>query len=461
MYFTEKDVALFIDHYQLTMAEDFFLNNTHNDKVAFDYFFRKNPFNGGYTVFAGISDLLGYLRDFSFSEESVKYLEYQNFDTKFIEFLKSFEFNGALFAPKEGTLVFPNEPVITVMGTRLECQLIETILLATINYQSLIATKACRMRYAAFGKHLMEMGSRRGQELGALSGAKAAIIGGFDSTANELVGKLYNVPVRGSMAHSYIMGHNDELTAFRTWLKNPAHKFDGVLLLDTYSTLKSGIKNAIIAAIELEKEGGKLYGVRLDSGDLATLSIEVRKMLDLSNLQYVKIIASNQLNEYVITSLIQQAAPIDIFGVGADLITGGDCSAHDGVYKLCSVNNKPKLKVSETSGKTTLPGIKHVCRYFDNSGKFYADIINVQGKEESFATNIFNPSKYFSVSGLSGENLATVAHVSSISTASANVKRNFARLPREYKRFENPGEYPVGISSELEELRDNLSKTSK
>ena len=453
-----EDIAIYTDRYQLTMAEGYVLKNIHNDPVSFDYFFRRNPFKGGYTVFAGLSDVMSLLPKLKFSKEVLDYLK-AFYHPDFIKYLETFEFKGTIFSVDEGTVVFPNEPLIRVEGTRAECQMLETVLLNTINFQSLIATKARRIRYAAGDKaYLIEMGLRRAQGLGGIHASKAAIIGGFDATSNVFAGKAFGIPDKGTMAHSWIMGFPDELTAFRAFAD--IHPSDSTLLIDTISTLGSGIKNAITVAKELSAKGCELFGVRLDSGDLSILSHAVRKKLDDAGLHSVKITASNQLDEYVIQSLRQQNAPIDIYGVGTSLAIAEGSPAHDGVYKLSSCNGIPKMKFSENIAKQTLPGKKRIVRYYE-SGEIYADQIGTESGEMSIIViDPKSPNKYYSVSGLSQyplQKYITPEYSPTVTALAEAVKSRFAKVPNEYKRFDNPAEYRVGVSTELLKLQQSLT----
>ena len=287
--------------------------------------------------------------------------------------LKAFDFKADIYAPEEGEVVFPYEPVVRVEGNIIETQIIETMLLNILNFESLIATKASRIRHAAGDRLVIDFGLRRAQGLGGVLASKAAVIGGVNSTSNVYSAFMFGLVSAGTQAHSWIQSYDDEITAFRDFAR--AFPKNCVFLVDTYDTLKSGIPNAITVAREMEAQGEKLFGVRLDSGDLAYLSKSARKMLDDSGLHYVKIVTSNQLDEYLIKSLLEQGAPVDAFGVGTKLVTGLDDAALDGVYKLAMSGSKPRLKISESPEKIILPGIKNVFRCIDDNGKFYADCI--------------------------------------------------------------------------------------
>ncbi len=314
------------------MAQGYFLSGKKDTPARFDYFFRKAPFNGSFVIFAGLHNLLEMLEGFSFDTDALYFLESRRFNPKFLEYLGNFRFEGNVFASPEGEIVFPYEPLISVEGSLIECQLIESMLLNIINFKSLIATKASRISHAAGNREFVDFGLRRGQGTGSIQASRAAIIGGAASTSNMLAACHYGLKSTGTQAHSWIQSFEDELSAFRQFSRTFPENC--ILLVDTYDTLRTGVPNAIKVAKEMEREGNKLSGIRLDSGDLAYLSKNARKMLDDEGLQYVKIIASNQLDEYVIRSLREQNAPIDSFGVGTNLITGKKDAALDGVYKL-------------------------------------------------------------------------------------------------------------------------------
>ncbi|RMD73605.1 MAG: nicotinate phosphoribosyltransferase, partial [Bacteroidetes bacterium] len=324
--------GLYTDLYELTMAQGHFFAGRHETRAVFDYFFRKNPFEGGFVVFAGLADLLEALQDFRYSAEDIDYLAAQGFKPEFLDWLRHFRFRGDVWAAREGEVVFPYAPIVRVEGTIVETQLVETLLLNLLNFESLIATKAARMRLVAGDRIIAEFGLRRAQGYGGMQATRAAIVGGANNTSNVLAGLHYGLPVTGTMAHAWIQSYEDELTAFRKFAEQYPERC--ILLVDTYDTLRSGIPNAITVARELEQRGYRLFGIRLDSGDLAWLSKRARQMLDEAGLTYVKILASNQIDEYVIRSLREQQAPIDGYGVGTRLVTGHSSPALDGVYKL-------------------------------------------------------------------------------------------------------------------------------
>lgn len=377
----KQNLTLLTDFYELTMMQGYYLNQS-NDTVVFDVFYRDNPCGSGYALCAGLEQVIEYIKDLSFTEEDIEYLRtLQIFDESFLSYLLDFRFSGDIYAIPEGTVVFPMEPLVKVVAPIMEAQLIETALLNIINHQSLIATKASRVVYAAQGAPVMEFGLRRAQgpDAGTL-GARAAIIGGCIGTSNVLSAKLYDVPALGTHAHSWIMSFDDEITAFRKYAE--LYPNNTTLLVDTYDTLRSGVPNAIKVFKELE-EAGKMpqkYGIRLDSGDLAYLSKKARKKLDEAGFTQAMITASSDLDEYIIDSLMAQGAKIDSWGVGTKLITSRDCPSFGGVYKLAAIKRNgrfiPKIKLSENQWKITNPGNKKIYRIYEKeSGKIKADLI--------------------------------------------------------------------------------------
>lgn len=456
--------ALYTDFYELTMAQGYFKAGKQDHRVTFDYFFRSIPFNGGYVIFAGLGDFLTALENFTFQEEELEYLEAKNFSPEFIAYLRNFRFSGTIYSAREGEIIFPGEPVMVVEANIIEAQLIETLLLNLINFESLIATKTSRIvKAAGEGKPVMDFGMRRAQGTGAMQATKAAVIGGAVSTSNVAAGFAYNLDVSGTMAHSWIQFFEDELTAFRTYAGQ--YPDSTTLLVDTYHTLESGLPNAIKTAKEMEQNGHKLFAVRLDSGDLAFLAKQTRKMLDDAGLNYVKIVVSNQLDEHLIKSLNEQKAPIDIFGVGTKLVTAYDEPALDGVYKLSAVNGTPVLKISDNITKTTLPAHKKIIRYYNEDGTFNCD--GVLLTDEESIDRIYHPHQPIAakkVSGLSGKELLelTVKNgrpVMEIPTAQKSAeyaRKRLENLNNEHKRFDFPHVYKVGISKKLLDLRNHL-----
>lgn len=454
----------FTDLYQLSMGQVYFLTGRADNPAVFDYFFRKLPFSGGYVVFAGLYDVLEILEGLHFSGQDIEYLKETGFHPDFLDHLREFRFRGTVYSSTEGDVVFPVRPVLRIEATLLEAQLIETLLLNMLNFQSLIATKAARMRWVAGERVLTDFGLRRAQGLGGYHASRAVAVGGFTSTSNVKAACDFNLPVVGTMAHSFVQSYEDELTAFRDFAASrPEHC---VLLVDTYNTIESGVPNAITVAKEMEARDQRLYGIRLDSGDLAYLSKKARRLLDDAGLTYVKIAASNQLDEYVIKSLLDQRAPIDIFGVGTSLVTGQPDAALDGVYKLSASNGQPRIKLSESITKVTLPDKKQVYRVLADEGSFFgADIITCYDEAPADTMHHpYEPHKSLSLKGMKREALLsevmsngkiTIPKTSLEQVASYSQGR-IALLPDEYKRFQNPHIYKVGISQQLKELRDQL-----
>ena len=397
-----RNLTLLTDLYELTMMQGYFKEKDANETVIFDMFYRTNPHGNGFAICAGLEQAIEYIKGLHFDESDIEYLRSLNiFAEDFLEYLSTFRFTGDIYAIPEGTVVFPRESLIKVIAPIMQAQLVETALLTIINHQSLIATKTERIVHAAKGDGVMEFGLRRAQGADAGTyGARAAMIAGCIGTSNVLCGKMFDVPVKGTHAHSSIMSFPDELTAFRTYAK--LYPSACILLVDTYDTLKSGIPNAIKVFKEMREAGIPLtfYGIRLDSGDLAYLSKKAKKMLDAAGFPDAVISASNDLDEYLIDSLKVQGATINSWGVGTNLITAKDCPSFGGVYKLAAVKDKttgefiPKIKLSENAEKITNPGNKTIYRIYDKeNGKIIADLICLVG--EKFDTNnsllLFDP----------------------------------------------------------------------
>ena len=378
-----QNLTLLTDLYELTMMQGYFRNMDRNETVIFDAFYRSNPNGGGYAIAAGLEQLIQYIKELHFAPQDIEYLAGLNiFDKDFLDYLANFRFSGSIYAIPEGTVIFPREPIVKVIAPIMEAQLVETAILNIINHQSLIATKASRVCFAARGDGIMEFGLRRAQGPDAGTyGARAAVIGGCVGTSNVLCGQLFDVPVKGTHAHSWIMSFPDEYTAFKTYAE--MYPSACILLVDTYDTLKSGVPNAIRVFQEMREAGVKLtnYCIRLDSGDLAYLSKKARKMLDAAGFPDAVISASNDLDEYLIDSLKVQGAAITSWGVGTNLITSKDWPAFGGVYKLAAIMDEngsfvPKIKLSENSEKVTNPGNKTIYRIYDReTGKIRADLI--------------------------------------------------------------------------------------
>lgn len=377
---SERNLSMVMDFYEMTMSNGYFKNADRNTKVVFDVFYRKNPDGGGFSVFAGLEQIVEYIENLHFTQEDIAYLREQGiFEEEFLEYLQDFHFTGDIYAFREGTIMYPNEPIITVVAPLIDAQLIETAILLQINHQSLIATKTRRIVNAASGRMVSDFGARRAHNMdAAVYGARAACIGGVNSTATVLAGQMFSMPVSGTMAHSWVMFYKDEFTAFKKYAET--YPDATVLLVDTYDVLKSGVPNAIRVAKEvLEPMGKRLKGIRLDSGDLAYLSKKARKMLDVAGCEDCIIVASNSLDEFTIRSLISQGAKIDSFGVGERLITSKSEPVFGAVYKIAAVQEDgvfvPRIKVSENIEKITNPGKKQVYRIYDEEGKAVADLL--------------------------------------------------------------------------------------
>ena len=390
---SKRNLTLLTDLYELTMMQGYY-EKGQNEKVIFDVFFRQNPCNNGYSVCAGLDQVIDYIKNLHFTYDDVDYLRGLGiFKEEFLHYLSGFHFSGDIYAIPEGTVVFPKEPLLKVVAPIMEAQLVETAILNIINHQSLIATKTSRIVFAANGDGIMEFGLRRAQGPDAgLYGARAAMIGGCVGTSNVLAGQMFDVPVMGTHAHSWIMSFPDEYTAFKTYAE--MYPDNCTLLVDTYDTLKSGVPNAIRVFQEFKDAGKPLikYGIRLDSGDLAYLSKEARKMLDEAGFPEATICASNDLDEFLLHDLKMQGAAIDSWGVGTNLITSKDCPSFGGVYKLAAIQNEegefvPKIKISENTEKITNPGNKTIYRIYEKaSGKIKADLI-------CFADEVIDPKQ--------------------------------------------------------------------
>ena len=388
-----QNLTLLTDLYELTMMQGYF-ETQENQTVVFDVFFRDNPNKGGYSVMAGLDQVIDYIKNLNFSYEDVDYLIGLGlFSEDFLLYLSGFHFSGDIYAIPEGSVIFPREPLLKVVAPIMEAQLVETAILTILNHQCLIATKASRVVYAAQGDGIMEFGLRRAQGPDAgLYGARAAVIGGCVGTSNVLAGEMFDVPIMGTHAHSWIMTFKDEYTAFKEYAR--LYPDACTLLVDTYDTLKSGVPNAIRVFQEFKDAGKPLikYGIRLDSGDLAYLSKEARKMLDEAGFPEATICASNDLDEFLLHDLKMQGAAIDSWGVGTNLITSKDCPSFGGVYKLAAIQNEkgdfvPKIKISENTEKITNPGNKTIYRIYEKaSGKIKADLI-------CFADEVIDPKQ--------------------------------------------------------------------
>ena len=469
-----RNLTMLVDFYELTMANGFFENGRGNETAYFDMFFRKVPDNAGYAVMAGVQQVIEYLNALEFTAEDIEYLRSKNmFCEDFLEYLKNFHFECDVWAIPEGTPIFPNEPLITVKGPAIQAQFIETMILLTVNHQSLIATKANRIVEAAQGRPVMEFGSRRAQGYdGAIYGARAAYIGGCAGTACVISDRDFGVSALGTMAHSWIQIFPTELEAFRAYAK--VYPDSCTLLIDTYSVLKSGVPNAITVFKELEAQGHKGVGVRIDSGDIAYLSKKARKMFDEAGLDYIKIVASNSLDEFIIRDLIVQGAKIDSFGVGERLVTSKSEPVFGGVYKLAAVEENgeliPKIKISENIVKITNPSYKKVWRLFDNSsGKAIADVITLADEiiDDSKPYTIFDPEQTYKKTTLTDftakqlqvqifEKGKCIYNSPDVETIKSYCREQLETIWDEVKRFENPHEYYVDLSQPLWELKNRL-----
>ncbi|MGN0687976.1 MAG: nicotinate phosphoribosyltransferase [Oscillospiraceae bacterium] len=471
----ERNCTMLCDFYQLTMGNGYY-KTKHAERIAyFDMFFRRVPDGGGYAIAAGLEQVVEYISNLHFTEEDIQFLRGKGcFDEGFLQYLRSFRFTGDIWAVPEGTPVFPHEPILTVRAPAIQAQLIETMVLLLLNHQSLIATKASRIVYAAQGRAISEFGSRRAQGAsGALLGARAAYIAGCAGTACVLADELYGVPATGTMAHSWVQMFDTELEAFEEYCRT--YPDSTTLLVDTYNVLKSGVPNAIKAFDNILKPlGARPKGIRLDSGDIAYLSIEARKMLDAAGYPDCKIVASNSLDEYIITDLLRQGAKIDLFGVGERLITAKSEPVFGGVYKLVATEENgtitPKIKISENVEKITNPHFKTVYRLYDNeTGKAIADQLCVHDEEidSSRPLTIFDPNytwKKKTVENFTAHRLLVpvflggkqVYKLPSIEEIRTYCDRQKQTLWDEIKRFENPHKYYVDLSQKLWDVKHSL-----
>lgn len=462
--------ALLTDLYELTMLAGYFDEGMCEQPAVFDLFYRSNPFQGSYAVFAGLEPALHYLRDLQFTGEDLSYLQSLGiFKPTFLEFLRGFRFRGQITAPLEGTAVFANEPLLTVEGKLAEAQFVETALLNIVNFQTLTATKAARLVHAAGDGTVVEFGLRRAQGPdGGISSARAAYVGGVRSTSNVRAGQIFGIPVKGTHAHSWVMAFSDELTAFRAYAD--CFPDSCILLVDTYDTLRSGLPNAITVARELRAKGHEIVGVRLDSGDLAYLSKEARRMFDEAGFPQAKIVASNELDEHVIQSIRTEGGEIDIYGVGTRLATcaGEGGGALGGVYKLVRLGDQPRLKVTSDIAKATLPDRKRVLRAVRPDGRFEMDILCLEGEKIGSGDTVFdptNPARHKAIpQGViledlrqavmtNGEIRAPMPSLDALADRSADQLR---RLPDGSLRLTNPHLYKVAMSAGLHELRTRL-----
>jgi nicotinate phosphoribosyltransferase len=474
------NLTMLTDFYELTMSSGY-LNENMQDTIAyFDLFFRQVPEDGGYAIMAGVEQMIDYLVNLNFSEDDLQYLrDNGSFNSRFLDFLRDFQFSCDVWAMPEGTPIFPNEPIVKVRGPIIQAQMIETMLLVTINHQSLIATKTSRIVRAAKGRPILEFGSRRAQGYDAAAlGARAAYIAGAAGTSCTISGQHFGIPVVGTMAHSWVQAFESEYDAFAAYARSFPQAT--VLLVDTYNVLKSGVPNAIrVSRQVLGPEGNRLRGIRIDSGDLAYLSVKAREMLDQAGLTDCKITVSSALDEYIIRDLIQQGAAIDSFGVGERLITSRAEPVFGGVYKLAAIEKNgqviPRMKFAENTSKITNPGNKEVWRFYDRAtGKAIADLISLAGEEvdESVPYELFDPLhtwKRKTLTNFTVRKLLEPVFVGGkliyrkkpIEECRDTCARELDRLWESLKRFENPQTYYVDLSQQLWDVKDHQLRTNQ
>ncbi|MBD7909970.1 nicotinate phosphoribosyltransferase [Clostridium cibarium] len=471
----DRNLTMLVDFYELTMGNGY-LEKGLQDRIAyFDMFFRRVPDGGGYCIMAGVEELIEYLSSLAFSDDDIKYLRNKNmFSEEFLTYLKNFKFSCDVWAVPEGNPVFPNEPLVTVRGPIIQAQFVETMILLTVNHQTLIATKANRICRAANERPVMEFGSRRAQGYdGAIYGARAAVIGGCSSTACTISDKLFNIPAVGTMAHSWVQLFDTEYEAFRSWAE--IYPDNCVLLIDTYNVIKSGLPNAIKVFDEILKpQGIRPAGIRIDSGDITYLTKRCRKMLDDAGYTDCKIVISNSLDEYIIRDVLEQGACIDSFGVGERLITAKSEPVFGGVYKLSAIEKDssiiPKIKISENDEKITNPGFKKVVRIFDKENHMaLADVLTLHDEEinENEVLELFNPVHTWKRKKLTNfytkdllipifkegqlvYNSPTVLEIKEFA------KKETEKIWPEVLRFENPHTYYVDLSDKLWNLKQDL-----
>ena len=473
-----RNLTLLTDLYQLTMLNGYFEKNIHKDVVVFDMFFRKNACNGGYTIICGIEQLVEYINNLHFSGEDLKYLKSLGlFSDKFLDFLKDFKFTGDIYAVEEGTIMFPKEPIITVKAPLYQAQLIETALLTIVNFQSLIATKASRVCYAAQGDPVFEFGLRRAQGPDAGTyGARAAVIGGCTGTANVLAGKMFDIPVVGTHAHSWVQKFDTELEAFQAYAD--VYPDNCLLLVDTYDVLNSGVPNAIKVFDNLKAKGHKPKGIRIDSGDLQYLSVEAKKLFEEAGYYDLSYTASNDLDEYTISSLKSSGAAINSWGVGTKLITSAESPSLGGVYKLAGSYSGetliPKIKVSEEPEKINNPGFKKVIRIYNNENIAEADLIMLNDEEidTSKPLTIFDPTYTWKKTTFNNYTVKELQKplfkngeckyvAKSVGEVKEYVADQLSTFWDAYKRFNNPKTYKVDLSHNLWKLKTDLLDSKK
>lgn len=449
---------LLLDFYELTMGQAYFNKNVHEQVAYFDLFFRKSPDNNGFVIANGINNCLKYLKQFQFSESDIEYLKnINNFSDAYLNYLSKLKFSGDVWAVEDGTVVFPNEPIITIKAPLLEAQLVETALLLLFNHSSLITTKANRIVRSAKGRAVMEFGTRRAQGINAaVNGAVDAYIGGAVGTACTLAGKKFGVPVLGTMAHSFVQTFGNELEAFKAYAQTYPNSC--TLLVDTYNTLQSGIPNAIKTHYEVLKPmGKKLVGIRIDSGDLEILSKQARLMLDKAGLYDTKIVASNSLDETIIAKLLENNAPIDVFGVGENLITAKSCPVLGGVYKLVALEKEnqivPKIKISDTSEKLVNPHFKNLYRVYDKNHKILTDILCTYDEKPC------NKNSNFQIKNLRTkmiEDGKLIYNIPTIDETRKRVNNEIETLSPQMLDLKNAQTINVVLSEKLQKIKNKL-----
>ncbi len=465
-----SEYGLLTDFYQLTMCNGYLLKGMANDTAVFDLFFRKAPFKGVYAISYGLSKALKDISKMSFTEESIKYLQERKvFSDDFLDYLANWKCQLTIRSIDDGRIIYPYEPIMQVEGPLIQCQLIETYLLNCFNFPTLCATKANRMWLTSNKGFILEFGLRRAQGPdGGISASEASMVGGCMGTSNVLAGKIHDISVSGTHAHSWIMAFESELEAFRAYAD--VYPDSCVLLIDTYDIIRSGIPNAIKVGKELEEKGKKMVGVRIDSGDLAYFSREARKMFDKAGLDYVKIIASNDIDEYIIEEIKHQNGTVDIWGIGTKLATCYDQPALGGVYKLVEINDEPRIKVSGNVEKMTIPCKKQVYRIYDKNDIMTGDIIEPleKGKfDEDFVYDPLNPLRYYKLSNptrvesllnLKIDKGKLTVDLKDWKNARKRMEEDIKHLSESSVRLLNPQKYKVSISRTLHELRSELMK---
>lgn len=478
--YDKRNISMMMDLYELTMANGYFLSENEDTRVAFDVFYRKNPDGGGFSIFAGLEQIVEYLQGMHFEDEDIEYLRgLHQFDEKFLEYMRDFKFTGDLYAYPEGTIMYPGEPVVTVVAPLVQAQLVETEILAQVNHQSLIATKAQRIVRSAGDRAVSDFGARRAHNNdAAIYGARAAFIGGVKGTATVSAGQYFDIPVGGTMAHSFIMFYKDELTAFRKFAS--IYPDNCILLVDTYDVLKQGVPHAIQVFKEMRDKGIRStnFGIRIDSGDLGYLTQKSREMLDAAGFTNAKIVISNSLDEYTIRSILDQGGKVDSFGVGERLITSRSEPVFGAVFKLCAVEEngkfEPRIKISDSVEKITNPGIKDVYRIYDKCGHAIADLITGHGEEVDMRkpyrfVDPIEPWKVREFTDCSAKSLQQLVIKDGKLERELPLVREIQKYVRdqldneiwpEEQRFENPHRHYVDMSPKYYELKMDMLEES-